>query len=123
MNDTQSRKYGYLFRKTSLRQARLNQLIVTEDFIKAADAIVNSGRAIEDIDIYNIAKSVFFPMHKDFLTDGFKADYKSKFGSDAYKDWSYRYRVFGQATKAFSADLFGSEERWKSEFEEFLAQN
>lgn len=117
------RKYGYLFKTTALRKSRLNQLIETDDFIKAADDIVRSGRAIEDIDIYNIAKSLFFPMYKEHLTEGFKEDYKSKFGSAAYKGWSYRYRVFGQSTKTFSVDLFGTEEHWKSEFEDYLEQS
>ncbi len=121
MNADQNRKYGYLFRTTSLRQARLNQLIVTDGFIKAADAIIGSGRTIEDIDIYNIAKALFFPMHKEFLTEGFKEDYKLKFGNAAYKDWSHLYRVFGQSTKAFSVDLFGSEDKWKADFEDYLA--
>lgn len=121
MNNEQNRKYGYLFRTTSLRQARLNQLIVTDEFIKAADDIVNSGRAIEDIDIYNISKSLFFPMHKEFLTKGFKEDYKLKYGNSAYKNWSYRYRIFGQSTKAFSVDLYGTEDKWKADFEEYIA--
>lgn len=118
--NTQDRKYGYLFRTTSLRQARLNELIVTDDFIKAADAIIESGRSITDIDIYNIAKSVFFPMHKQYLTEGFKDAYKNEYGSEAYREWSHRYRIFGHSTKAFSIDLFGSSEQWEKDFQEYV---
>lgn len=123
VDNEQNRKYGYLFKETSLRKARLNQLIVTDEFIKAADDIILSGRTIKDVDIYNIAKSLFFPMYKEHLTEGFKEDYKLKHGNAAYKEWSHRYRIFGQSTKAFSVDLYGNEEQWKKDFAEYLSQN
>lgn len=121
VDDLQNRKYGFLFRTSSLRKARLNELIMMEDFIKAADEIVASGRSINDIDIYNIAKSLYFPMLKNHLSDGFKEDYKSRFGTSAYKEWSHRYRIFGQATKSFSEDLFDDKEQWKKDFEEYCS--
>lgn len=120
LENTQSRKYGYLFRTTALRQARLNELIVTDEFISAADAIIKDGRNITDVDIYNIAKAVFFPMYKDHLTKGFKESYKQQFGAAAYKEWSHKYRVFGQSTKAFSIDLFGNNGQWEKDFQEYL---
>lgn len=121
MNNAKNNKYGFLFRRSALRKARLSQLIVTEEFIKAADDFVANGRKINDIDIYNISKSLFFPLLKEHLSEGFKEEYKSKYGNAAYKEWSRRYRVFGQATKSFSEDLFHGEERWKDDFEEYLS--
>lgn len=113
------KKYGYLFKNTKLRKARLAGLIVTEEFEKAADAIVKSGREITDIDIYNIAKSLFFPMYKQRITEGFKESYKQQFGTAAYREWSHKFREYKQAPRAFSVDLFGSDKQWEDDFRQW----
>lgn len=111
--------YGFLFKKSSLSKARLTTLLHHEDFILKANEVMDKGNGLEDLDIYNIVKMIYFPMLKDFQTDGFKEDYKNKYGNEAYHEWSARYRIFGQATKKFSEDLFGNKSYWEKEFEDY----
>lgn len=118
-----NRRYGYLFQTTSLRKAPLDGLISTVAFVKAADNARKSGRKIDDLEVYNITKSVFFPVHKKYTKEGFNDEYKLKYGVDAYKDWKRLHRALGAATKAFCVDLYGTQDNWKSEYEEFLASD
>ena len=113
-----STNYGFLFKKSSLPKADLNALLTVEDFVTKANEIVAKGSGIEDCDIYNITKSLYFPMLKDFETDGFKEKYKQQYGSEKYKEWSYRFKIVGNATKRFSKILFGSD-KWKEDFNEY----
>lgn len=113
-----STNYGFLFKKSSLPKADLNALLTVEDFVTKANEIVAKGSGIEDCDIYNITKSLYFPMLKDFETDGFKEKYKQQYGSEKYKEWSYRFKIVENATKRFSKILFGAD-KWKEDFNEY----
>lgn len=112
-------KYGFLFKKSSLPKSHLNNLLQIEDFVKAADNVIANGKGIEDSDIYNIATSIYFPMLYDHQTEGFKEVYKAENGSAKYKEWSFKYRVIGQAVKSFSKVLYGNAERWKEDYAQF----
>lgn len=113
-----SENYGFLFKKSSLPKSDLNALLTIEDFVSKANEIVAKGSGIEDDDIYNIVKSLYFPMLKDFETVGFKESYKQEHGTEMYKSWSYRFKILGNATKRFSKVLTGSDE-WKRDFEKY----
>ena len=57
-------------------------------------------------------------MWKHFETDEKKKKYKQQYGSEKYKEWSYRFKIVGNATKRFSKILFGSD-KWKEDFNEY----
>lgn len=107
--------FGFLFKKSSLPKSNLNALLSVEDFIIKANEVLANGKGIEDIDIYNIVKGLYFPMLKDFETEGFKSEYKLKFGSNKYKEWSFKFSILGGATRKFSKVLFGSNQ-WESDY-------
>ena len=114
--------YGFLFKKSSLPKSDLNNLLQFDDFIKEADKVLENGKGIEDVDIYNIAKKIYFPMLRDHQTDGFKEAYKAANGAPKYKEWSFKFRTFGNAVKSFSKVLFGSTEQFQNDYIAYCAQ-
>ncbi len=108
--------YGFLFKKSSLPKSDLDKLLRFDDFIDEANKVLANGRGVEDIDIYNIAKSIYFPMLKNHQTDGFKETYKIENGAPKYKEWSFKFRIFGNAAKSFSKVLFGSTEHLMNDY-------
>ncbi len=107
--------FGFLFKKSSLPKSDLNALLSVEEFVSKANAVIANGKGSEDIDIYNIVKGLYFPLLKDFETEGFKSEFKKKYGSDKYKEWSFRFRILGGATRKFSKVLF-NEDKWQDDY-------
>lgn len=112
-------KYGFLFKKSLLNKANLYDLLFLPDFILEIEKIIDKGKGLEDEDIYNIVKNLYFPMLKDHETEGFKIAYKQKHGAGSYKEWSYKFRILGRATRKFSETLFGCD-KWHDEYEAYL---
>lgn len=110
--------FGFLFKKSSLPKSNLNALLSIEEFVSSANEVIAKGKGIEDADIYNIVKGLYFPMLKDFETNGFKEDFKRKYGSDKYKEWSHKFRTLGSATRSFSKALYGGDQ-WSEDYNKF----
>ena len=109
--------YNFLFKEPfqKLSKPNLDILLSIEDFKLELDRVITEKKIIKDCDIYDIVKRFYFPMLKDFETEGFKTYYKQTYGYMAYKDWSRKFRIFGCATKRFSRDLYDTA-LWKEEF-------
>lgn len=114
--------FGFLFKKSSLPKSSINLLLQYDDFVKEANDIMSKGHGIEDIDLYSIVKKIYFPMMEDLQKEGFKENYKKRFGSSGYKEWSSKYKIFGDAIRGFSKALFGSTERWKNDYLDYSQQ-
>lgn len=108
--------YGFLFKKSSLPKSDLNNLLQFDDFVEAANKIMDNGKGIEDTDIYCIVKDIYFPMLKNHQKEGFKELYKAENGAPKYKEWSFKFRTFGNAIKVFSKTLFGSTDQFKADY-------
>lgn len=121
MNETKN-SYGFLFKKSALPNASLSGMLQFEDFVQKMDEIMSAGKGIEDADIYNITIGLYFPMLKNHQTEGFKEAYKTEFGTEKYKEWSYRFRVIGRSAKAFSKALYGDLSKYESDYIEFLSK-
>lgn len=112
--------YGFLFKKSTLPNANISNMLQFEDFVQKMDEIMSIGKGIEDADIYNITISLYFPMLKNHQTEGFKEAYKAEFGCKKYKEWSYRFRTIGRSAKAFAKSLYGDLERFESDYQDYL---
>lgn len=115
--------YGFLFKKSTLPKSNLSGMLKFEDFIQKMDEIMIVGKGIEDVDIYNITIGLYFPMLKNHQTEGFKEKYKMEFGTDKYKEWSYRFRIIGRSAKAFAKALYGDLSKYESDYLEYLSKN
>ena len=120
MSEEKRYNYGFLFKKSILPKADLSGILQFDDFIQKMDEVMNDGKGIEDTDIYNIAKSLYFPMLKNHQTEGFKKIYKEEFGTEKYREWSYRFRIIGRSTKAFAKALYGDLSKYESDYQEYL---
>lgn len=118
IDDAHSR-YGFLFKKSMLNKSKLYDLLFLPEFVQELDRVMEFGHGIEDVDIYNIVKKLYFPMLKNYQTEGFKQTFKLERGTQKYKIWSYHFRILGQATRKFSSDLF-DEDRWEQDFNTFM---
>lgn len=114
--------YGFLFKKSTLPKANLSGMLQFEDFVQKMDEVLSIGKGIEDTDIYSITIGLYFPMLKSHQTEGFKEEYKAEFGTDKYKEWSYRFRIIGMAAKAFSKALYGDVSKYESDYQEYLSK-
>lgn len=93
--------YGFLFKKSSLNKASLNALLSLNDFVSEANIVVEKGKGIEDIDIYNIVKKLLFP--------------KLKSG-----ERSKESGILHRSISRFSKTLFGDGKFWENEYREYL---
>lgn len=121
-NKESKNSYGFLFKKSTLPKANLSGMLQFEDFVQKMDEIMSTGKGIEDVDIYNITIGLYFPMLKNHQTEGFKEVYKAEFGTEKYKEWSYRFRIIGLSAKAFSKALYGDLSKYESDYHEFLSK-
>lgn len=114
-------KYRFLFKKTNLPQSRLMGLLEDEKFKRRIDSLMDNRSEIDAHVIYELVKELFFPMLEASRQEGFKDGYKSRYGTDKYHEWSRQFRLYGQATRRFSAVLFGEEvQQWEKDFESYL---
>ena len=93
--------YGFLFKKSSLPKVDLNSLLLIDDFVKEADLIMAKGKGIEDNDIYDIVKRLYFPKLKSGERSG-------------------TARRLNKAIRHFSSVLFGDESAWEKDYENFI---
>ncbi|MBR4022681.1 MAG: hypothetical protein IKI94_08860 [Ruminococcus sp.] len=93
--------FGFLFKKSSLPKSDLDFLLSVEGFLSAAKAVIDEGKGIEDNDIYNIVKSLYFP----------------KLKSNERSSVALR---LSKAVRRFSKVLFNDENAWKSDYEKYL---
>lgn len=114
--------YGFLFKKSTLPKSDLDKLLQFKDFVNAANLIIAKGKGIEDSDIYEIVKGIYFPMLSNHQSEGFKDSYKAEYGAPKYKEWSFKFRTFGNAAKAFSKALYGSTDDLQSAYQSFSNQ-
>lgn len=96
--------YGYLFKKTTLPKASLNSLFRVEGFVSELDKINNKGKSINDSDIYNVAKKMYFPKRANGERSG-------------------SAKILYDAVRRFSKVLETDENAWKQEFMEYIDNN
>ena len=111
--------HGFMFRDLSLPKVDLDYLLKLPEFVNQIDLLLYNNEVVDDVAVYNVVKSIYFPMQKCFDSDGFKSKYKEDNGTLAYKEWSMRYRVFGRATRRFSKSIFGYD-KWEEDYKEYL---
>lgn len=121
-NKESKNSYGFLFKKSQLPKSNLSWMLQFDDFVQKMDEIMRAGKGIEDMDIYNISIGLYFPMLKDHQTEGFKEAYKAEFGSNKYREWSYRFRIIGRSTKNFAKALYGDLSKYESDYQEYLSK-
>lgn len=107
---------GFLFKKLNLPKSALRILFGVPEFVNAVSEKAQSSQTINDEIIYDITKSLFFSMRKDFMKDGFKESFKRENGSDAYKEWSHSYNILHKGLKTLSKALYGNPIAWEDEF-------
>lgn len=91
--------YGFLFKKSALSKSDLKSLLFNTEFVFELDSLMDKGRGIEDVDIYNIVKKIYFPRLKANERSG-------------------EARHLNKAIRNFSKILFNDEYIWQKEYEE-----
>lgn len=92
-------KYSFLLKETSLSKTDLKHLLLNKEFVSELNAIIAKNQRIEDVEIYNIAKKIYFSRLKE-------------------KDCSDEVRYLDRAVRHFSNILYQDEYSWKKECEE-----
>lgn len=91
--------YGFLFKKSALSKADLKSLLFNKEFVSELNALMDKGQGVEDTDIYNIVKKVYFPRLKANERSG-------------------EARHLNKAIRNFAKILFDDEFAWQKEYEE-----
>ena len=112
-----------VYTKTRLKKRRLEDLLLFEDFASVLRNKIFAKEDVSDIDIYNAASSIFFPLLKSFQSEGFKEGFRNTYGLEEYNELYFKYRKFGCAVRSFSKDLFENPDQWEEHYQEFLLEH
>lgn len=119
LTNNQSKYWRLLRSKTNLNKHCIYNLLFIKEFVDILDDI-RTKKKIEDDDIYEAAKKVFFPRLKEFNSvENFKDWYVETYGREAYRTCSYLYTKTREAVRTFAKELSRD---WQQEYEEWLKE-
>lgn len=100
-NNGKKYNYGFLFKKTVLPPIYLGTLLDMDEFLSEINYLIENNRSIEDEDIYEILKHIYFPKHRN-------------------QERSPEIKAMHQAIRRLSQKIYGDVGAWKSDFYEYL---